>query len=395
LTREKFRDQFSRLLAEKFPDATIESLAASPDLEHSLSGIYPRGILKEAGCTWTVLGVSASESAAVVDGGLAFGLLWLDYVRHHPNPRVVMGLRLVLPSGAASTTKRRASFLQSSAGLQLYEYAKNTGTLEHLDLADTGNLDLRILSRPELEARLALAKSTIEEIRALVPEAAEVIQASPLPGKQEIALRFRGVDFARWTAEGTRFGIDENLDVLTTGRRPKLAKLLRELVQLRSPAAKETAHRFYRAAPERWLETLLSAEPERLDAVLDPRHLYSQVSAVAAGDRGIVDLVGVTLRGRLVVIELKASEDIQLPMQALDYWQRVRHHQMNGDFHRAGYFTRVELDPRPPLLWLVAPGFQFHPSTDILLRYISPEIEITRIGLNENWRLGIRVIFRC
>ncbi|HTP44638.1 MAG TPA: hypothetical protein VMJ13_08735, partial [Candidatus Acidoferrum sp.] len=121
---------------------------------------------------------------------------------------------------------------------------------------------------------------------------------------------------------------------------------------------------------------------------------YSQVPALAAGDRGVLDLLGVTRRGRLVVIELKASEDIQLPIQAVDYWLRVRRHQRDGDFQRFGYFSGIELDPKPPLVWLVAPGLRFHPATDALLRYLGPEIDITRIGVNENWRRGIKVIFR-
>jgi hypothetical protein len=45
-------------------------------------------------------------------------------------------------------------------------------------------------------------------------------------------------------------------------------------------------------------------------------------------------------------------------------------------------------------LFLVAPGFRFHPSIDIVLRYLSPEIEIARIALAENWRCGLRVVFR-
>jgi hypothetical protein len=150
----------------------------------------------------------------------------------------------------------------------------------------------------------------------------------------------------------------------------------------------------YRAAPERWLESLVLEGSEKLDAQLDPQHVYSQVPALLAGSRGVLDLLGVTRRGRLVVIELKATEDIQLPMQAVDYWLRVRRHQLMGDFHRHGYFVGVELDPKPPLVWIVAPGLRFHPATDTLLRYLSPEIQITRVGLSENWRRGLKIIFR-
>jgi hypothetical protein len=29
-----------------------------------------------------------------------------------------------------------------------------------------------------------------------------------------------------------------------------------------------------------------------------------------------------------------------------------------------------------------------------LLKYLSPEIRVTRIGLNENWRKGLKIVFR-
>jgi hypothetical protein len=394
LTREKFRAQFSRFLAEKFPDARLQSLAVSPDLEHSLSGIYPRGILTEGGSTWAVMGVSPSESASVVDDALAFGLLWLDHTRRRSESRAIRGLRLFLPKGAANVTARRAVDLHPCAQLQLFEYDDVTGGVDRVDITDAGNLECRLASRAERGARLEPSKSAIDETRALALEDAQAIDAVPLPGTDTIALRFRGLDFARWTAQGMLFGVGDDLQPLTSRARPKLTRLLQELSERRNPLGTETAHRFYRAAPERWLETLIAAEPERLDALLNPRHLYSQVMAVSAGDRGIVDLLGVTRQGRLAVIELKASEDIQLPLQALDYWQRVRHHHAHGDFRALGYFHDVELDSRPPLLWMVAPGFQFHSSTDTLLSYVSPEIEVTRIGLNENWRRGLQVIFR-
>src|SRR5271154_1908399 len=47
ITREQFRGRLRRILAERFPDATIESLTASPDLEHSFSGVYVRGCMHE------------------------------------------------------------------------------------------------------------------------------------------------------------------------------------------------------------------------------------------------------------------------------------------------------------------------------------------------------------
>ena len=116
---------------------------------------------------------------------------------------------------------------------------------------------------------------------------------------------------------------------------------------------------------------MVAADPARIDARLDSRHIYTQVPAFSSGDRGIIDLLGVTRDGRLAVLELKASEDIQLVMQAVDYWLRVRWHQEQDDFRRYGYFPDVALQAKPPLLFLVAPGFRFHPANDIVLRYLS------------------------
>ena len=88
----------------------------------------------------------------------------------------------------------------------------------------------------------------------------------------------------------------------------------------------------------------MSEDPTKLDAQLDVRHFYSQVPALAAGDRGVLDLLGITRRGRLVVIELKASEDIQMSIPAVDYWLRVRRHQREEDFQEHGYFSGIEID---------------------------------------------------
>src|ERR1700740_1977153 len=205
--------------------------------------------------------------------------------------------------------------------------------------------------------------------------------------------------FAVWNSRVGRekacfFGIGDARGKLTTTKVPEVERSIEQLNINRRSVAEDTKNYLYRAAPERWLETLVLEDPSRLDAQLNSAFLYSQVPALASGDRGILDLLGVTRRGRLVIIELKASEDIQMPIQAVDYWLRVRRHQREGDFQRFGYFSGIDLDPKPPLVWLVAPGLRFHSTTEILLKYLSPEIQISRIGVNENWRRGIKIIFR-
>ena len=108
----------------------------------------------------------------------------------------------------------------------------------------------------------------------------------------------------------------------------------------------------------------------------------------------MIDLLGVTRQGRLVVIELKASEDLHLPLQAVDYWLRVRRHLIERDFRSYGYFPGVEFLLDPPLVWLVAPSLRFHLANEVLARYLMPDLQMSRIGLSENWRRGVRVVFR-
>jgi len=234
-------------------------------------------------------------------------------------------------------------------------------------------------------------------IRSLAPPNSELISeitSRVIAGTNEVAFCFRGLEFARWSQEGIVFGLHDPRERLAEGTQPRLARLMRDLDLHRRAEAANTNHPVYRVAPERWPETLVLHDPACLDAQLDARHIYSQIPAVAGGDRSVLDLLGVTLRGQLAIIELKASEDIQMPFQAIDYWLRVRRLQREGGFERFGYFAGVELDPRPPLVWLVAPGLHFHSATDTVLKYLSPEIHVTRAGLNENWRRGLRVIFR-
>jgi hypothetical protein len=146
--------------------------------------------------------------------------------------------------------------------------------------------------------------------------------------------------------------------------------------------------------PERWLESLVRADVSVIDERLETESVYSQVPAFSAADRAMIDVLTLTRDGRLAVVELKADEDIHLPLQGLDYWARVRWHHQRGEFLRYGYFGGRELSEDAPLLFLVAPALHLHPATDTILRYLSPDIEWALVGIDERWREGVRVVFR-
>jgi hypothetical protein len=132
----------------------------------------------------------------------------------------------------------------------------------------------------------------------------------------------------------------------------------------------------------------------KLHAQFLPEPVYGQVPAFAGGDRGVLDLLACEHSGRLAVIELKASADLQLPMQALDYWLRVRWHNERGDFTQLGYFPDRALVPDPPRLLLVAPALEFHSTSETLLRYYCPDIQVERVGLGVEWQSDVAVMFR-
>jgi hypothetical protein len=391
LDREQFRRRLRQLLTDRFPDETVDSLSTGADLHHSISGSYTRGLMYRATEALAVMGAAPEEDAATIDGILTFGLIWLDRVRNRPRRQPVRGLRLFLPRGTSAITAHRLTALASPNEIELYEYDPLHWRVRRIAISDAGNLATWLVPRREADQALATVLPEAERVRRLAPDAIQVGVAAPM---QDVTLRFRGLEFARWRQGVMWFGLGDHQEMLTPESWPALEKLVSQLVTYRHPLASDTKHRLYRAQAERWLETLVAADPPRMDARLDSGHIYAQVPASSAGDRGIIDLLGMTRDGRLAVLELKASEDIQLVMQAVDYWLRVRWHHEQDDFRRYGYFPDVALQPKPPLLFLVAPGFRFHPSSDIVLRYLSREIEVARVGLGENWRRGLHVIFR-
>jgi hypothetical protein len=390
LRREQFRARLQEMLAGHFPDETISALTSAPDLEHSLSGNYVRGIALCRSGAVAIMAAAPGESSSTYDGLLTFGLIWFNRTRSRKSQKPIGGLRLFFPEGSGSAIAHRLKAISPSIPVEFYEYDPAARRIRRVDPRDCGNVKSWLVPRRELEAALSLAHGTIESIRRLNPAA---ITAETIPATSEVALRFRGLLFARCGPGGTFFGT-ESEQPLTSASREELERLVRTLELRRSPVADSPQHPLYRAQAERWLESLVATDAARIDARIDPRFLYHQVPAISSGDRGIIDLLGITREGRLVVLELKAGEDVQLLIQAVDYWLRVRQHQEQGDFPRYGYFPGMDISPQPPLVFLVAPSLRFHPAADILARCLIPEIEMYRVGVNENWRRGLRVVLR-
>ena len=395
VTRAQFRSRFRELLAGQFPDEDVLSLTASPDLKRSLSGNYARGIQSRGKQAYAVVGVPPAETAASTDAALVCALLWLDYTREHNPKKHIAGVRLFLPEGRATVTAHRLQALSRDLPLELYEFDWARASVRRMDPRDSGNLDSRLVARREVERLQSEAARAADSCGLRVGESPVAgLDSVVVPGTRAVSWRFRGLEFARYEGGLLRV-VDHSGNLVSAGAQPALVpRRLEELRQFRRPDAPDPRHPLFRAQAERWLESMILEDPARIDPRIDSRFVYSQVPAFSFTDRAVLDLLGATRDGRLVVLELKVDEDLQLLPQALDYWLRVRWHRRQGDLEALGYFPGLPLADRPPLLYLVAPGLRFHPATDTLLRFVSKEVEVVRVGLNEDWRKGVRILFR-
>ena len=379
-TRLVFREQFRQFLQREFPAWNISELSTEADLEHSLSPAYPRALLKRGAAGLAAIGAPAD--GLNVSGVLSFGLIWLDYLRHRERRTAIEGLLLFLPVDHERVTCLRVRLLNhGNIRFEVFAYNRS-GHTARLDLRDSGNLETRleVCRRPSNTHRPALD-------RMLAIGGVEQIEA----GDGEISLRVRGLEFARTAGDRILFGLGERA-VVRESNFSECEQLARDLARMRHSNAKSGP--LYVRDPEAWLESQVRANLAAVDPSLEPSAVYGQVPAFAAGDRGILDLLATDTAGRLAIIELKASADLHLPLQALDYWMRVRWHLERGEFGAHGYFPGVTLREDQPRLLLVAPALEFHPTTESILSHFSPEIEVERIGIGIHWRRGLEVMFR-
>jgi hypothetical protein len=398
--RSAYQGVLRRVLEQRFTGFSVAQLTTSVDLEQSFGPIYSRGLLRRGQSAFAVLGVNAQETQASIDAALTFAILWLDVCRQaQAGKLVVEGLRLFLPSGASILSRERMAHLNGNAAKWgLYELDEHENGLKEIDMSDRGNVRTRLVhSADEAAARERFADA-IAYVTGLISEAEVAVLSAG-----EIAFRCHGLEFgrARLTHQPGSFrstpeivfGVGAQERALSEGNAASFAQLVRSIGEVRHVEGPRD-HPLWRLHPERWLESLVVKNVGAIDERLDTDCLYSQVPAFSASDRAMIDVLAVTREGRLAVVELKADEDIHLPLQGLDYWSRVGWHQARGEFQSFGYFPGRELSPEQPHLFLVAPALHVHPATDTVLRYISPQIQWVLVGIDERWREGVKVVFK-
>jgi hypothetical protein len=420
--RAAYEVKLRRALERHFPGFAIDRLTSGADLEKSFGPIYARGVVRRGQSAYAVLGVNEKETQASVDAALTFGILWMDVCRGtphlsqnrgevgHPRNVLVEGLLLFVPARSSGLVRERmANLNHGAAKWRLFEFSERDDAVVEIDCTDRGNIDTRLIHVTNEDAARERFAESIARVQEILPNC----EVTVLSGA-EIAFRWHGLEFGRARIANSHFwqnrpevghpnqplynqeivfGVGAEERVLEDRNWGLFVKLLGALREVRHPYGPKQ-DRLFRLHPERWLESLVVKDVSVVDERLETSAQYSQMPAFSAADRAMIDVLTVTREGRLAVLELKADEDIHLPLQGLDYWSRVEWHHGRGEFQKFGYFAGRELAAESPLLFLVAPALHVHPATDVLLRYLSPEIEWELVGIDERWREGVKVVFR-
>jgi len=353
-----------------------------------------------------------------VDGALTAGILWLDLCRKRSNKRRHFGgLKVIVPGGKERTTAERMAWLNhTKSSFQLYTLDEQSEVLQTVDFRDTGNVESRLVHAFSPEAAMERCQAGVSRVLTLIPEEARARVEVLASSASEVGLSLHGLEFARVRhgfgphsfagQDEISFGAGPNATPLNDENEGQFRSLLEQLFRSRHPHGFHT-DAVFRLQPERWLEARIRRCLREIFDGLREDHVYSQVPALSAGERGLLDLLALDREGRLTILELKADEDLHLPLQALDYWIRVR--ALNDDrafaqasergralsaFERAGYFPGAEVSVRAPKLLLIAPALRIHPANKTVLQYFSPQVEWELIALNEHWRRELKVVFR-
>jgi hypothetical protein len=378
--RMKYREQFRLSLRRQFPDWRLVELSTDADLEHSLSPAYPRALLKKGSAA--IAAVGAAEDSMDPDGALSFGLIWLDYLRRRETRVAVGGLAVFLPVGSEVNTCHRVRCLDPDA-VQFMVFVYGAGGAEEaVDPAGYANFETRL--EPFLEPRSSAWMERLSEM--------DGVEQRRRPDGS-VSFCVHGMEFARSSGSRLLLGIDRK-HAVDEAAFSEVAALARGLARMRQAEAEDRVNPLYTRHPEAWLESQVRSNLRTLDATLLAAPMYGQAPEFAAGNRNILDLLTIDYQGRLAVIEVKAAQDIHLPLQALDYWMRVKWHLERGEFAGRGYFPGVPLRNEPPRLLLVAPAFEFHPTNPAILRFFSKDVQVERIGVGLEWRRELQVMFR-
>lgn len=390
-------NELAQLACGLHAGAKIERASLSPGMRRGQPGRYARILIRLKHQRIAVTGSVAASKPSEVDEFLSSALLWFARTGERARAPYVQQLWLLADKDLLKPLTVRIALLRSSlrSAITVCEIDQSWTALTPVLCPELEELWKKRLAR----FRPVAPPATSESARAIIagaPHAIDVVQA-----RHGETLRYFGLPFARvrrlLDSEFVWFGIEgSRRQLLDEKSGHEWAVLLSDLCEHRSALASDRRHALYRTAGEAWLESLLRRDITKLDPGLIIAPLHAQFRTARGGRLGVrpIDLLALRRDGRLVVIELKVSEDREHVLQGADYWQRVEAHRRRGHIWRARLFGERRISAESPLVYLVAPTLRVHPSFKSLARLIAPNVEMYRFDINEDWRAGVRVMRR-
>lgn len=383
-----------------WPGAKIIRAGLSAGARRGQPGRNARILIRRRNEIIAVTGSVAPDETQDTDALLSSALIWLARLGERASVPPVRRLCLVAGARQVDSLLERLALLRAEVRsiISVYEIDENWETLTPAVSVEPAQLWSE--SPPRLRRSfLSGASQEAASIVSLAPEAIDIVRA-----RHGETLRFHGLAFARvrrlMNVARIWFGVEgaRRRRLLDESTEAEWFDLIAELAQHRTARAADRQHWLYRAAPEAWLESILRRDITRLDPGLRLAPLHAQFRTTQAKGRGggarPVDLLALRRDGRLAVIELKVTEDREHVLQGTDYWRRVEAHRRCGNITRARLFGDAHIEDAPPLVYLVAPLLRHHRAFQTLSRAVSPEIELYRFDLNEDWRAGVRTMRR-
>jgi hypothetical protein len=392
-------DRLAQLACGSLMETRIERAALSPGTRAGQPGRYARILLRRRMTRIAVTGSVVSSNPASVDAFLASALLWFKRTSKRIKPPYIEQLWLVVPVDLLKPLLFRVALLREGlkSVIRVMTVDDDLTSLTAVECLEWRDLWKKRVARFTTIPAATITSRT-SAIIAEAPEAIDVVHA-----RHGETLRYFGLPFARVRSllgvERVWFGVEARSGgcLLDEASRNEWENLLRDLRGYRSALAVDRHHAFYRLAAEAWLESILRRDITRLDPGLIIAPLHAQFRTGRGGGKlGVrpIDLLALRQDGRLVVIELKVSEDREHVLQGADYWRRVEAHRRRGHIARARLFGDMKIKDEPPLVYLVAPTLRVHRSFQTLASCIASDIEIYRFDINEDWRAGVRVMRR-
>jgi hypothetical protein len=329
--------------------------------------------------------------AATPENLLTTAIVWLAKLENRKKP--IETVWILAEKKLYKNLRKIHALLRESWRAKIYvkEISRQDAKKRRKEILEIPSITFNNLWR-EKPPKISLTENTelsetATEIIKLAPEKIDVIFT-----KHGETVRFFGLPFARVRrfadVEKAWFGIERDKRILNENSRAEFFHLVENLEIYRRFDSPNKRHALFRLAPEAWLESLLRRNIKLLDGNLILSPIHNQFRS--ANDT--IDLLALRRDGRLIVIELKVAPDREMIFQAVDYWRKIELERRSGNLGKAKIFGDLEISNEPTLVFLAAPTLSFHRDFEFLSKTVSPEIEIYKFSLNENWRENLKVM---